>query len=94
MPAEMMMELAVALETGVACELTKLNELDHHEFELAIGMISDWRLDRHYMSKLHLLDLAQSNELEYGSKFMLPPGRPAPLDVGRSAMIVNSGSGW
>ena len=56
---ETMLELAVALETGSGFSFTKLNELDHNEFRLAMGMIDDWRLDRHYMSKLRLLDHAE-----------------------------------
>lgn len=56
---ETLLELAVALETGSGFSFTKLYELDHHEFRLAMGMIDDWRLDRHYMSKLVLLDHAE-----------------------------------
>ena len=54
-----LLELAVALETGVGFSFTKLYELDRHEFVLAMSMIDDWRLDRHYMSKLRLLDHAE-----------------------------------
>ncbi len=53
------LELAVALETGIAFSFAKLYDLDHNEFKLAMGMIDDWRLDRHYMSKLRLLDHAE-----------------------------------
>jgi hypothetical protein len=58
-PTATLLELAVALETGSGFSFTKLYELDHNEFVLAMGMIGDWRLDRHYMSKLHLLDHAE-----------------------------------
>jgi hypothetical protein len=57
-----LLELAVALETGSAFSFTKLYELDHNEFGLAMGMIDDWRLDRHYMSKLRLLDHAEMKD--------------------------------
>ncbi len=53
-----LLELAIALETGSAYSFTKLYELDHEAFKLAMGMIDDWRLDRHYLSKLTLLDHA------------------------------------
>jgi hypothetical protein len=33
--------------------------LNHEGFQLAMGMIDDWRLDRHYLSKLTLLDHAE-----------------------------------
>jgi len=58
-PTATLLELAVALETGSGFSFTKLYELDHAEFVLAMGMIGDWRLDRHYMSKLRLLDHAE-----------------------------------
>ena len=58
-PTTTLLELAVALETGSGFSFTKLYELDHNEFVLAMGMIDDWRLDRHYMSKLRLLDHAE-----------------------------------
>jgi hypothetical protein len=57
----MLLELAVALETGGGYSFSKLYELSHEGFQLAMGMIGDWRLDRHYLSKLTLLDHAQSN---------------------------------
>jgi hypothetical protein len=38
--------------------LGTLFELDRDEFKLALGLIDDWRLDRHYLSRLHLLDHA------------------------------------
>ncbi|MBL8523946.1 MAG: hypothetical protein JNN20_09675 [Betaproteobacteria bacterium] len=54
-----LLELAIALETGSAYSFTKLYELDHEAFKLAMGLIDDWRLDRHYLSKLTLLDHAE-----------------------------------
>ena len=54
-----LLELAVALETGSEYSFSKLYELDHEAFKLAMGLIDDWRLDRHYLSKLTLLDHAE-----------------------------------
>ena len=51
--------LAVAIENGAPYTLDELNELNHEEFELAIGMIKDWRVDRHYLSKLRMLEIAE-----------------------------------
>lgn len=56
-----LLELAVALETGSEYAFSKLYELSHEGFQLAMGMIDDWRLDRYYMSKLTLLDHAEIN---------------------------------
>ncbi len=61
--SKVLLELAVALETGGPFLFSKLYELNHGEFTLAMGMMDDWRLDRHYMSKLHLLDYAEIMEL-------------------------------
>ncbi len=54
-----LLELAIALETGSEYSFTKLYELSHEGFQLGMGMIDDWRLDRHYLSKLTLLDHAE-----------------------------------
>ncbi len=54
-----LLELAIALETGSEYSFSKLYELSHEGFQLAMGMIDDWRLDRHYLSKLTLLDHAE-----------------------------------
>ena len=58
--AKALLELAVALETNTPFALSKLYEIDHESFRLALGLIDDWRLDRHYLSKLRLLDSAES----------------------------------
>jgi len=55
-----LLELAIALETGAEYLFTKLYELSHEGFQLAMGMIDDWRLDRYYLSKLTLLDHAEN----------------------------------
>lgn len=57
--ARALTELAVAIETGAPYSLGQLNELNHEEFELAIGMIKDWRVDRHYLSKLRMLEIGE-----------------------------------
>lgn len=57
--AKALSALAVAIENGAAYSLGELNDLNHEEFELAIGMIKDWRVDRHYLSKLRMLEIAE-----------------------------------
>ena len=54
-----LLELAVALETSAPFALSKLYEVNHECFKLALGLIDDWRLDRHYLSRLQLLDHAE-----------------------------------
>jgi hypothetical protein len=57
--AKALMALAVALETNAPYQLHSLYELNRESFKLALGLIDDWRLDRHYLSKLRLLDHAE-----------------------------------
>jgi hypothetical protein len=59
--AKTLMALAVALETNAPYQLHTLYELNREAFKLALGLIDDWRLDRHYLSKLTLLDHAESS---------------------------------
>jgi hypothetical protein len=56
-----LLALAVALETNDAYKLGALYDLNHDAFKMALGMIDDWRLDRHYLSKLRLLDHAETS---------------------------------
>jgi hypothetical protein len=37
--------------------------MGREQFKLALGLIDDWRLDRHYLSKLRLLDHAEINQV-------------------------------
>lgn len=56
--AKCLLDLAVALETNAPYALHALYDVDREVFKLAMGVIEDWRLDRHYLSKLRLLDHA------------------------------------
>lgn len=56
--------LVLALESSGQISVPQLYELDNDRFELALEILSEWRLDRHYASKLRLLDLSsQVHEL-------------------------------
>ena len=61
--AKALLALAVALETNAPYKLHLLYELEREHFKLALGLIEDWRLDRHYLSKLRLLDHAEINQV-------------------------------
>jgi len=50
--------LVLALESGGNIAVKPLYDLDNDKFELALEMLSEWRLDRHYASKLRLLDVS------------------------------------
>jgi hypothetical protein len=56
--------LVRALESDEKFELNELYKLDYDTFDLAIDILKEWRLDRYYMGKAKLHDLAvQVNEL-------------------------------
>ncbi len=60
--AQRLIELAVALETNGSYTLTTLYDMDFEAFEHALGVIRDWRVDRHYLSKLRMLELAEMQD--------------------------------
>ncbi len=50
--------LVVALESDAPYPINDLYKLDYNDFELALDLLKEWRLDRYYMSKVRLLDLS------------------------------------
>ncbi|MDI1246982.1 MAG: hypothetical protein PSV24_16445 [Rhodoferax sp.] len=48
--------LVLALESNANISVAQLYSLDDKRFELALEILNEWRLDRHYASKLRLLD--------------------------------------
>lgn len=56
--AQTLSDLVIALESQQAYRLERLYALEFRHFELAIALISEWRLDRYYAKKGKLLDLS------------------------------------
>ena len=56
--AQALSSLVVALESETPFALQTLYQLDYDNFELALDLLKEWRLDRYYMSKVRLLDLS------------------------------------
>lgn len=48
--------LVLALESETSISVSQLYQLDNKRFELALEILDEWRLDRHYASKLRLLN--------------------------------------
>jgi hypothetical protein len=48
--------LVLALESETSISVAQLYQLDNKRFELALEILDEWRLDRHYASKLRLID--------------------------------------
>ncbi|RYX92466.1 MAG: hypothetical protein EOO28_22295 [Comamonadaceae bacterium] len=60
--------LVLALETEGNFNLGQLYNTDLKTFELALDMLREWRIDRYYLGKMKLIDIAR----QHGSL-----GRPA-----------------
>lgn len=74
--AQTLSALVIALESDTPFALTSLYQLDYDDFELALEVIKEWRLNRYYSSKGRLLDLSmQVGEMRQDSKAALsrPP---------------------
>jgi hypothetical protein len=54
--AKIIAALVLALESETTLSVKQLYSLDDKRFELALEILNEWRLDRHYASKLRLLD--------------------------------------
>jgi hypothetical protein len=54
--AQIIAALVLALESETSISVPGLYKLDNKRFELALEILDEWRLDRHYASKLLLLD--------------------------------------
>ena len=49
--AKLLAQLIVCLETDEAFQMRLLYDLSIEEFEFAIQIMKEWRIDRHYMGK-------------------------------------------
>jgi ATP-dependent protease HslVU (ClpYQ) peptidase subunit len=55
--AKILARLAAALAEERAFPLDDLYRLDYDEFQLAIELLKDWRLDRYYAARIKLFDV-------------------------------------
>jgi hypothetical protein len=60
--ARILSALVVALESETPFPVNELYKLNYDDFELALDLLKEWRLDRYYMSKVRLLDLSVQME--------------------------------
>lgn len=66
--AQTLSALVVALESETPIALQGLYQLDYDDFELALDLLKEWRLDRYYSAKVRLLDLSvQVGEMSQSS---------------------------
>lgn len=66
--ARILSALVVALESEAAYPVNDLYKLNFDNFELALDLLKEWRLDRYYSAKVRLLDLSvQVGEMSQSS---------------------------
>ena len=56
--ARVLAALVTALEGDTAFSVKDLYTLDEKHFDMAIELLSDWRLDRYYLGKAKVFDMA------------------------------------
>jgi len=56
--AKILAQLVLALESDAEFKLGELYDLRHDDFQLAIEVLKDWRLDRYYEGKAKLFDVS------------------------------------
>lgn len=62
--ADILSRLVLALESDVPFPLADLYKLDYDDFNLAMDIMTEWRLDRYYTSKAVLLDLSMQVSMQ------------------------------
>ncbi len=57
--AQIFSRLILSLVEEVDFAMKDLYQLDNHNFQLAIDILQEWRIDRYYMGKAKTFDTAQ-----------------------------------
>ena len=86
--AQSLSSLVVALESETPFALQSLYQLDYDDFELALDLLKEWRLDRYYSSKVRLLDLSVQVEAmreDDKAKATAQPAKAAPAAAAAAA---------
>jgi hypothetical protein len=72
--------LVVALETEASFPLNSIYTLGDKPFQLALDILAEWRLDRHYAKKMRLMDVINQAQQKPESA-----DAPAPTDTPATA---------
>lgn len=76
--ARTLSRLVLALESEASFPITDLYLLDADKFKLAMDILDEWRLDRHYASKVRLFDISMQLAVLDASA----PGKSKSADPG------------
>ncbi len=67
--ARVLAALVTALESDTAFSIKDLYTLEEKHFDMAIELLSDWRLDRYYLGKAKVFDVAlQAQDVQAAGK--------------------------
>jgi len=56
--AKVLSQLVLSLESDTEFQIKQLYELPQDEFDFAMQILKEWRIDRHYMGKAKTFDTA------------------------------------
>lgn len=73
--ARVLADLVLALESEEPFQLSSIYQLDYEDFDLAIQLLHEWRLDRYYSSKAMLLDVSLHLS-QWQTEAATPPATP------------------
>jgi hypothetical protein len=63
--AKILARLVLALEAEASFAITEIYKLDMDQFQLALKILQEWRLDRYYAGKARLFETAlQASQLD------------------------------
>ncbi|HVR52101.1 MAG TPA: hypothetical protein VMS38_20370 [Pseudorhodoferax sp.] len=77
--AKALADLVLSLESREPFQLERLYALDLSDFELAVQIIKEWRLDRYYAGKAKLYDFAVQASALNQAESAPKPAAPAPV---------------
>ncbi|MDO4769814.1 MAG: hypothetical protein Q4A11_05550 [Brachymonas sp.] len=84
--AKILSQLVLALEAEGNFHIADIYQLNYHNFKLALEILQEWRIDRHFASKTKLFDasrlLAESTEAAEAAE---TPAEPATKKQKKSA---------
>jgi hypothetical protein len=69
--------LVAALAQEKSYSLAELYDMDYADFEMALELLRDWRLDRYYAARLKLYDFALSNVIHETGEDAAHASKPA-----------------
>jgi hypothetical protein len=75
--AKILARLVLALETEAGFAISEIYKLDMDQFQLALSILKEWRLDRYYAGKARLFDTALRVS-ELGNNAASAVSEPAP----------------